>query len=184
MKFRFFPLMTLALGLIVIVSSCIDEQATEEVIFQKDLEAIQQYLDENPITSVKSINDEYTGIRIFWQEVSNSGVKIADGDTARVNYTGKLLTNRVFDTSVESVAKANNIYSESRNYVPIKFRLGNGGLILGFEYGISQMEKGDKATVIMPSLYGYGNSAAGDIPPSSPLIFELELVQVIDGPTE
>ncbi|MDF2156554.1 FKBP-type peptidyl-prolyl cis-trans isomerase [Algoriphagus sp. CAU 1675] len=184
MKFRFFPLMTLLMGFAIFFTSCIDNQATEEILFQKDLEAIQEYLDANPITSVKAINDEYTGIRIFWQEVSNSGIKIVDGDTARVNYTGKLLTNRVFDTSIESVAKANNIFSENRNYIPLKFRLGNRSLIPGFEYGVAQMEQGDKITIIMPSLYGYGSSAAGDIPANSPLIFELDLIQVIDGPTQ
>ena len=44
------------------------------------------------------------------------------------------------------------------------------------------MEKGDKATVFIPSIFGYGKNSSGEIPLNSPLIFELNLVDVKDGP--
>jgi len=44
------------------------------------------------------------------------------------------------------------------------------------------MHPGEKATVIFPSRLGYGTQANGTIPPNSPLIFELELLQVAKGP--
>jgi FKBP-type peptidyl-prolyl cis-trans isomerase len=97
---------------------------------------------------------------------------------------GKLLNGRVFDTSIESVARDNNIFSENRNYIPLRFILGRGQLIEGFESAIAIMEAGDKATVIMPSIFGYGGAAQGDIPPNSPLIFELDFIELKKGPQQ
>ena len=44
------------------------------------------------------------------------------------------------------------------------------------------MHAGEKATVIFPSRLGYGTQASGGIPANSPLIFELDLVQIKKGP--
>ena len=134
------------------------------------------------MVSVKQFEDPISGIKIIWQEISKSGIKVQDGDTLKVDYTGKLLTNKIFDTSIESIARTAGIFTNGRSYVPLKFPLGRGLLIPGFEYGVSQMEKGDKATVFVPSIFGYGNNSSGEIPPNSPLIFELNLVDVKDGP--
>lgn len=166
------------------LSACVDSESTVETILERDKKAIEEYLAANPITGPKDFVDEITGFRVIWQEMSNSGQLPEPGDTVRVNYTGKLLSNRVFDTSIESVARENNIYSENRNYIPIKFILGRGQLIEGFEAAIAIMEVGDKATVLMPSLYGYGNASQGDIPPNSPLIFELHLIEIKKGPQQ
>jgi FKBP-type peptidyl-prolyl cis-trans isomerase FklB len=162
--------------------SCIDENETDEVILARDKEAIADYIAKNTLVSVQQFEDPISGIRVIWQEVSKSGIKVQDGDTLRVDYTGKLLSNKVFDTSIESVARTAGIFALGRAYIPLKFPLGRGLLIPGFEYGVSQMEKGDKATVFIPSMFGYGNNSSGDIPANSPLIFELSLIDVKDGP--
>ncbi|NVJ86648.1 MAG: FKBP-type peptidyl-prolyl cis-trans isomerase [Algoriphagus sp.] len=166
------------------LSSCVDTESTVETILERDKKAIEEYLAANPITGPKDFVDDITGFRVIWQELSNSGQLPAPGDTVRVNYTGKLLSERVFDTSIESVARANNIFSENRNYIPIRFILGRGQLIEGFEAAIAIMEAGDKATVIMPSLYGYGNATQANIPANSPLIFELHLIDIKKGPQQ
>jgi len=182
MKLKPFQILVFILGISVLFS-CIDKDASDEVIFQKDQEAIDEYIASANLVNVKQLKDPASGITVIWQELSGSGITISNGDTASVSYTGRLLNDRVFDTSIESVARANNIYTESRKYVPLKFRLGIALLIPGFEFGVLQMQKGDKATVFIPSLFGYGNQANGNIPPNSPLIFELNLVEVKDGPT-
>lgn len=181
MKFKpsfLFALFLASVGLV----SCIDKQETDEVLLVKDKEAIADYLKKNTLVSIKQFEDPISGIKIIWQEVSKSGIKVQDGDTLRVDYTGKLLTNKIFDTSIESIARTAGIFSSGRSYVPLKFPLGRGLLIPGFEYGVSQMEKGDKATVFIPSIFGYGKNSSGEIPLNSPLIFELNLVDVKDGP--
>ncbi len=181
MRLRKYSLLAFALASFGFFS-CVDSQQTDEAILDVDKRAIAEYLEDNPIANVQEFNDEVTGIRIFWQELSNSGQEAAIGDTVSVDYTGRLLTNRVFDTSIEQVARDNNIFSEARAYIPLRFLLGRNQLIQGFEFAVEQMELGDKATVVMPSLWGYGNAAAGDIPANSPLIFELDLVRVDEGP--
>jgi FKBP-type peptidyl-prolyl cis-trans isomerase FklB len=174
----FFVLFVATFGMI----GCIDKNETDEVILDRDIKAIAEYLKTNTLVNVKQFDDPSSGIKVIWQEVSESGVKVANGDTLRVDYTGKLLSNKVFDTSIESVARTAGIFSNSRNYTPLKFPLGRGFLITGFEFGVAQMEMGDKATVFIPSLFGYGNNSNGEIPANAPLIFELNLVDVKSGP--
>lgn len=183
MKINLYPVFALLL-LSTLMISCVSDQESAQVIYDRDVAAINDYIEANNLTNVKEYNDPTYGIRIIWQEVSDSGVEIELGDTLVVDYTGKLLSDRVFDSSIETVARDNNIYTSSREYIPLKFRLGLGSLIFGFEYGIAQMEEGDKATVFIPSDSGYGRNSNGDIPANSPLIFEMDLKEVIPGPTE
>jgi FKBP-type peptidyl-prolyl cis-trans isomerase FklB len=168
----------LLFALVGLLTGCVSDDENLQIILERDLAAIEKYVNENPIPSAKELVDNGTGIRIYWTSVSNSGKKPEVSDTISVNYTGKLLDNRVFDTSVESVARANNIFSSNRKYEPLRYPIGFGFTIPGFEFALLKMEEGDKATVIMPSLYAYGSEAVGTIPRNSPLVFELDLLEV------
>lgn len=183
MKIKLYSLVALLIGA-ASISSCIDEEETSEAVYARDVAAIEDYIQSSSLVNVKEYTDPTYGIRIIWQEVSDSGIPVELGDTLRMDYTGKLLNDNVFDTSIESVARDNNIYSSNRDYIPIRFRIGLGALIFGFEYGAAQMEQGDKATVFIPSESGYGRNPNGQIPSNSPLIFELDLLEVVPGPTE
>ena len=67
---------------------------------------------------------------------------IKDGDTVSVHYTGTLASGEVFDSSIERD--------------PLKFTLGKGQLIPGFEHAIMGLSVGEKATTNIPSLEAYG----------------------------
>lgn len=176
-------LSALLISAVWIFSGCVSDEENAQIIFEQDIRKIKDYVTQKPIPSVKELIDGGTGIRIYWKEVSGSGQKVSLGDTVLVNYTGKLLNNLVFDTSVDSVAKENNFFDPKRIYEPFRFIIGLGMVIPGFEFGVRNMEKGDIATVIMPSLYGYGSTGSGGlIPPNAPLIFELELVDIKENP--
>lgn len=182
MKNKWIAFASLLIGAISVVS-CIDPDQTQEVIFQKDKEAIEAYLVENPITSVKEYSEPQEAIYMFWQVSTNSEINsLLRLDTVTVNYSGKLLSNQMFDSSIEQVAKDNGIFDPNRNYIPLKFPLGNGFAISGFEFAISLMREGEKATVIFPSRLGYGNQPQGPVPANSPLIFEIDLTRVKLGP--
>jgi FKBP-type peptidyl-prolyl cis-trans isomerase FklB len=163
--------------------ACIDPDQTQEAILERDRVAIESYLKENPIASVKEYSEPSEGFYMFW-EVSTKPERnsLLRGDTVRVNYVGKTLEKKIFDTSIEQVARDNNIFSAGRKYEPLRFTLGYGMIISGFEFAVSMMHPGEKATVVFPSRLGYGPQASGSIPANSPLIFELELVQVKKGP--
>jgi FKBP-type peptidyl-prolyl cis-trans isomerase FklB len=182
MKSRLFAALTLLVGALSMLS-CVDSDQTQEVILERDKEAIQKFLQENPIASVKEYSEPIEGFYMFWQ-VSTKPERnnLLRGDTVSVNYIGKTLDKKIFDTSIEQVARDNGIFSAARKYQPLRYAVGYGFTITGFEFALSMMHAGEKATVIFPSRLGYGSQASGGIPANSPLIFELELVQVKKGP--
>ncbi len=108
-----------------------------------------------------------------------SGIKATAGDTVQVNYTGSFLSGKVFDTSLPEVAKKSGIFNAQRPYEPLKMPVGMGGSIPGFEEGLMLFPKGTKVTLILPSKLGYGERGNQGIPPFTPLIFEIEIVNII-----
>lgn len=111
--------------------------------------------------------------------LQGNGAMPQKGKKVKVNYTGKLLDGKVFDTSIEYIAKASNIYQEGRPYQPIEFALGQDEVIKGWDEGIALLKVGSKAIFLIPSDLAYGErGAGGDIPPNAVLLFDVELVGV------
>lgn len=110
-----------------------------------------------------------------------TGEKLALGDTAVVDYTGKLMnsTEKVFDTSIKEVAQQNKTFDKARPYAPIKIEVGKRAVIPGWDEGLQLLNKGSKATFIIPSSLAYGEQGYGPIAPFSPLVFEVELKNII-----
>lgn len=178
MNYRLIAFAALLLGTASLVS-CIDPDQTQEVILVENKKAIEKYLAENPITGVKEYKEVEEGFYMFWEVSKDStALSVVRGDTVRVNYTGRLLNDEIFDTSIEQVARENGIYSSTRKYEPLKFRPGFNFAIVGFEFAISLMREGEKATVIFPARLGYGSQPSGPVPANAPLIFELDLIKV------
>lgn len=138
---------------------------------EKEKQAIDAYLSENKI----SAQPLESGLIII-EKVKGNGKKPQNGQKVKVNYTGKLLNGKVFDTSIEADAKASGVYNPQRTYKPFEFTLGAGQVIRGWDEGIAQLSVGSKATLIIPSALGYGQQDMGIIPPNSTLVFEVELV--------
>ncbi len=111
-----------------------------------------------------------------------AGRKPQPGDTLLVNYAGRTMDGKLFDSSIEAVAKAGGLQQPGRNYEPIKFVVGNSEVIKGWDEGLLLMNEGAKAKLVIPSALAYGARGAGeDIKPYSPLVFDIELVKVIKG---
>jgi len=101
------------------------------------------------------------------------------GDTLLVNYIGHGLDDKVFDTSIESVAKSAGLNQPGRPYEPIQVVAGEGRVIAGWEEGLLLLNEGAKATFVIPSDIAYGAQGQGDvIKPYSTLVFDIELVKV------
>ena len=97
-------------------------------------------------------------------EETGEGASPQTGNTVSVHYRGELLDGTVFDSSFK------------RNE-PISFSLGVGQVIPGWDEGIALLNKGAKATLIIPPNLAYGASGAGGvIPPNATLKFSVELV--------
>ncbi len=185
MKYRLIASVALLLGAASVVS-CIDPDQTQEVITQQNKDDIEAYIEENTMPDAKEFKDVDNSVYIFWEVSVDPKVndQILKLDTVKVDYTGSLLTDAVFDSSIEQVAKDNGVYQSSRTYGPFKFALSSPtqGAIPGFEFAISLMRVGEKATVIFPSRLGYGSETRTGIPADSPLIFEIELFEIKNGP--
>jgi len=88
-------------------------------------------------------------------------------DEVKVNYEGKLLSGKVFDSS----------FARGE---PADFPLG--GLIPAWTEALQQMRPGDEWILYVPPAMGYGEKESGPIPPNSVLIFRIQLLGVLPHP--
>jgi FKBP-type peptidyl-prolyl cis-trans isomerase len=108
-----------------------------------------------------------------------TGIKPVKGDTVEVDYAGRLINGKLFDSSIEAVAKSGGLQQPGRTYEPIKFVVGAGNVIAGWDEGLLLLNQGSAATFIIPSSLGYGERGGGDvIAPYSTLLFDVNLVNV------
>lgn len=83
--------------------------------------------------------------------------KVASGDKIIVDYIGRLDDHNVFDTSVESIAKASGKYNPNRDYdAGLEFTVGAGQMIAGFDAGVVGMKLGETKTLKIPADQAYG----------------------------
>ncbi len=127
-----------------------------------------------------ALESQSKGREFLQQNASNEGVKTSDSglqylqlaegtgsdkpkpnSRVKVHYHGTLIDGTVFDSSV------------ARGQ-PIEFGLHQ--VIPGWTEGLQLMVKGEKMRFFIPPELGYGNRAAGAIPPGSVLIFDVELL--------
>ncbi|UOQ73948.1 FKBP-type peptidyl-prolyl cis-trans isomerase [Hymenobacter cellulosilyticus] len=136
--------------------------AYAEQQLKKDDVILQEYIKKNNLTAQKDPSGVY-----YVVTKAGSGAKPTPGQTVSVLYEGKLLDGKVFDSSAKMGNK------------PIEFPLGVGQVIPGWDKGIALLNKGTKATLLIPSSLAYGQRGAGaDIPADAPLRFDVELVDV------
>jgi len=76
------------------------------------------------------------------------------GDNISIDYIGSFPDGTVFDTSIESVAKENNIIKPE--YKPLKFTVGNGNVIKGLEEGVIGMKVGQTKNLTITPDKAYG----------------------------
>lgn len=128
----------------------------------KEGEVIKSYVDEN-LAGAIPLDD--TGI--YYKITTNgSGSTPERGNRVSLNYLGKLMNGKVFDQTREGAA-------------PFEFQVGMGFVIPGWDAMVLKMKKGDKLTCVIPSALGYGEQGAGGaIPPFSPLVFDMELLDI------
>ncbi|ASZ12825.1 FKBP-type peptidyl-prolyl cis-trans isomerase [Chitinophaga pendula] len=138
---------------------------------EKDAKDIKEYLDKNKLKATKTPEGVYVAVT---QE--GAGEQPKTGDTVSVHYTGKLLSGKTFDSSLDSTLRP------GMPLEPIKFPVGQGFVIKGWDAGIATLKKGSKATLLIPSGLAYGlMGAPPNIPANSILVFTVELVDVKAG---
>jgi peptidylprolyl isomerase len=120
-----------------------------------------EYLAENA-KNVNVITTE-SGLQVEVLKAGTGTVHPKASDRVKVHYHGTLTDGTVFDSSVDRGE-------------PISFGLNQ--VIKGWTEGLQLMVVGEKTKLTIPSELGYGNQAAGKIPPGAVLIFEVELLGI------
>jgi FKBP-type peptidyl-prolyl cis-trans isomerase FkpA len=104
---------------------------------------------------------------------SGTGTDAVAGKAVTVHYTGWL-----YDAS-----KADNKgvqFETSVGGTPFSFALGFGEVISGWDQGVPGMKVGGLRRLVIPPSLAYGAVRNGPIPPNATLIFEIELLEVLN----
>lgn len=142
------------------VLSILPKDKYDKMMQEKEKASIEKYLQDN------NVNVRPTPTGLFYIELKKGlGKKPVMGKKVVVHYTGMFLDGKIFDSSV-------------KNGVPIEFVYGKGEYIQGLEEGLSFMNEGGKARLIIPSNLAFGSEYSGNIGPFTPLVFEVELINV------
>ena len=140
-----------------------DKQAEQDKLLYKD------YIAENEAFLVK--NKEKSGVTVTPSGLQYEVITMGTGEkptvnsTVKVHYVGTLIDGTEFDSSV-------------KRGEPAQFPLE--GVIPGWTEALQLMPVGSKFKIYLPQNLGYGANQAGDvIKPFSTLIFDVELLEIV-----
>ena len=130
----------------------------------RDIESFVKRHNWNVITSG-------SGLRYVIYKKSDSTLVCAkEGVIARVNYTISLLNDSICYSSEGA---------------PDDFLIGMDNVESGLHEGVTYMRKGEKAKIILTSNLAFGLVGDMDkVPPQSTLVYDIELVEIIDPETK
>lgn len=147
------------------------KQAAEDaILIPKEEAELQAYFTKNNVSPKKTLSGLY-----YTLNEKGSGDLPIKGDTAVMNYSGRLLDGTAFDSNVDTAF---------HHTTPFEFPLGQGRVIKGWDEGVALLPKGSKATFYIPSRLGYGANAQAKIPANSILIFDVELKDIKPVPVK
>jgi peptidylprolyl isomerase len=119
------------------------------------------YLEANKV--MEGIMVTESGLQYKQLQAGTGTVHPKVADMVKVHYEGMLADGTVFDSSI-------------KRGEPITFGLER--VIVGWKEGLQLMVVGDKTRFFIPPSLAYGEQWAGDIPPNSALIFDVELLDI------
>lgn len=131
-----------------------EEARMQEELTMNDSALVVKFKQDNKITQ-KPLKGGVTYI----ERSAGTGEKIKEGQTVVLHYKGYFMNGVVFDQS-----------NKTPQSPPATFRLSPDGIIQGFIDGVTQMKKGGKATIIVPSNLGYRDGLTR--------AFDLEVIDV------
>ncbi|CAG6015620.1 peptidyl-prolyl cis-trans isomerase FKBP14 [Menidia menidia] len=94
------------------------------------------------------------------------------GDMLLVHYDGFLESNETMFHSSRKQGDSN----------PVWFTLGIREVLKGWDKGLQNMCAGERRKLTVPPSLAYGKEGKGKIPPGSTLIFDIELMEIRNGP--
>ena len=130
---------------------------------KKEAEQIKKLIAELKKKHKADVVTTESGLRYIVVQ-KGAGNPPAKGTTISAHYTGTLADGTKFDSSRD-------------RGVPLKFQVGVGRVIPGWDEALLQMKKGEQRILIIPHKLAYGErGAGGSIPPFATLVFDVALV--------
>ncbi|WP_242691695.1 FKBP-type peptidyl-prolyl cis-trans isomerase [Desertivirga arenae] len=146
-----------AVMLLLIVGGCKKSESYDfDKQLAKDEELIKKFIADNNIQAQR----DTSGVYYVVSAPGAGSVKYSTSTSVTVKYKLRLLNGTEIPQTSE----------------PISFTLG--GVIPGWQIGITKIQPGGKVRLLIPSGYAYGPNATGNIPANSVLDFDIELLGV------
>lgn len=129
--------------------------------------ALAGRVDAAPPAPVSEKAEDHPGFEVEVLK-EGEGEEVAAGNTVKVRYIGTLLNGKEFDSSWK------------RGTEPIEFSLS--GVVPGFRMGLLGMKVGGHRRITVPGVLGYGaaGSPGAGIGANETLVFDVELVDVVN----
>jgi len=141
---------------------------------EKESSDIQHYLAQHDVTVKPTSSGLY-----YIELIRGNGPKVEPGKNVKINYSAMFINGEIFETTIQEAAMKYNIFDSLMVYLPFEFIQGDSAAIEGWNEGLSYMREGGKAKLIIPSALAYGEEGIeGYIPPYSPLLYEIEVLEV------
>ncbi|MDA0200350.1 MAG: peptidylprolyl isomerase [Bacteroidetes bacterium] len=126
-----------------------------------------------------------SGLQYLITEKGN-GPKVTTTNLVSTHYAVYFSDGVLLETSKLEIAEALNRVDPNRKaanaYQPISADVNpDAGMIPGFKEGLRLLNVGDKATLFLPYNLAYGENGNRAIPPRSDLIFEVEILELIEN---
>ncbi|QCI20154.1 FKBP-type peptidyl-prolyl cis-trans isomerase [Buchnera aphidicola (Brevicoryne brassicae)] len=112
----------------------------------------------------KGVNKTSSGL-LYLIEKTGEGEALTNNTKITVHYKGTLINGIEFDSS----------YKRGE---PVSLMLKD--VILGWQEGLKYIKKGGKIKLVIPPNLGYGEKEISTIPANSTLIFDIELLDVVN----
>lgn len=177
-----------ALFALISLSSCLNTDDPFEVFYEWKAE--NETFFQNKLDSIEhgngfqefNIPTNHGGGKLLYRVIkSGTGSKSPlYTDQVKVHYTGMLYTGTKFDSSYKVTSVNGVTLTEEELYLynkPAQFAVN--GLIKGWTEILQVMKEGDRWEVIIPWGLGYGNNGSGTISPFSTLVFDMELMEIV-----
>ena len=100
-----------------------------------------------------------------------TGPQAATGNAMTVNYTLWLYSTTAADNKGQQI-------QTTVGGPPFTFVLGSN-LIPGFTQGVTGMRQGELRRIVIPPNLGYGSQGSTGIPPNATLLFEVDLLTLV-----
>lgn len=136
-------------------------EAAEKALQAESERAFVEYLKANNLTDRTESGLFYT------KSLTTTGAQPQVGQTARVKFKATFLDGTPLGDS-----------DQLGGYYDVAY--GQGNVLRGLEEGIGMMHVGEQARFVLPYTLAYGGNAYGNVPAYANLIFDVELLEILD----